>query len=57
MSKFFIQVRDQFGAWKPYATKHNENDAFRVASRRATQSGSQHRIIDEDGRLIDLITP
>tara|TARA_B100000073_G_scaffold331374_1_gene320709 strand:- start:333 stop:506 length:174 start_codon:yes stop_codon:yes gene_type:complete len=57
MSKFFIQVRDQFGGWKPYATKHNEKDAFRVASRRATQNGTQHRIVDEDGRLIDLITP
>jgi len=57
MTKFFIESRDQFGGWRPYTTKHNEKDAFRVALRRATQYDIQHRIIDENGRLIDLISP
>ena len=57
MNKFIIQYRDQFGGWKQYTTKHNERDAYRVASRRAKQYDNQHRIIAEDGRLIDLIYP
>ena len=57
MTKFYIESRDQFGGWRPYTTKHNEKDAFRVAARRATQYDIQHRIIDENGRLIDLISP
>ena len=30
-----IEYQDQFGSWKHFQIKHNEADAFRIASRRA----------------------
>jgi len=57
MKKYRIQVRNQFGGWLPYTTKHNEQDTYRVAKARANQTGKQYRIIDEDDNLLDLIYP
>jgi hypothetical protein len=57
MKKYRIQVRNQFGGWIPYTTKHNEQDTYRVAKARANQTGKQHRIIDENDNLLDLIYP
>ena len=47
----------QFGKWEKYQTKHNEADAFRVASRRANGTNKRHKIIDDSGNLLDLINP
>ena len=55
--KVHIQYQDQFGSWKHFQTKHNEADAFRVASRRAQSTGKMHRVISDDGALLDLIEP
>ena len=53
--KVKIEYQDQFGSWKHFQTKHNEADAFRVASRRAqtkaTQSNKQYRIVNEHKNL------
>ena len=49
--------QDQFGRWVHYQTKHNEADAYRVASRRAQSTGKRHKITDAGGNLIDLLTP
>ena len=38
-------------------TKHNEADAFRVALRRAQSTGKRHRLISDNGALLDLIDP
>jgi hypothetical protein len=50
-----IEWQDQFGRWKHYQTKQNQADAYRVAQRRAETTGKRHRLVDGDGRLLDLL--
>ena len=50
-----IEWQDQNGYWKHFQTKQNQADAYRVASRRASSTGKMHRLVDADGRLLDLI--
>ena len=52
-----IEYQDQFCHWQHYQTKQNQADAYRVAQRRAESTGKRHRLVDEDGRLRDLIDP
>ena len=40
-----------------YTTKHNEADTFRVMKRGAEATGKRHRMIDEKGNLLDLVSP
>ena len=47
--KYKIQVRNQFGGWQQYQTVHHLPSAARTAQTKATQSGKQYRIVDEDG--------
>ena len=49
-----IEWQDQFGRWQHYQTKQNQADAYRVAQRRAESTGKRHRLVDGEGRLIDL---
>ena len=55
--KFHIEWQDQFGKWRHYQTKHNEADTFRVMKRRAEAIGKRHKIIDDNGNLLDLVSP
>ena len=55
--KFVLQYQDQFGKWHRYQEKHNEGDAYRTAKARAKATGKRFRVVDADGRLIDLIYP
>ena len=55
--KYFIQYQDQFGNWRSYQTKHNLGDASRTIQRRAESTGKRYRIVDQDGNLLDLVTP
>jgi len=55
--KYRIQVRNQFGGWQQYTTVHHLTSASRSAQKRAEQTGKQHRIVDEDGNLVDLFYP
>ena len=55
--KYRIQVRNQFGGWQQYQTVHHLPSASRTGQTRASQSGKQYRIVDEDGNLIDLFYP
>jgi len=50
-----IEWQDQFGRWKHYQTKQNQADAYRVAQRRAESTKKRHRLVDDDGRLLDLV--
>jgi hypothetical protein len=50
-----IDWQDQFGRWHHYQTKQNQADAYRVAQRRAESTGKRHRLVDGDGRLLDVI--
>jgi hypothetical protein len=51
-----IEWQDQFGRWHDYQSKQNVADAFRVAQRRAQSTRKRHRLVDGDGRLLDVIT-
>ena len=55
--KYKIQVRNQFGGSQSYQTVHHLPSASRTAQSKASQSGKQYRIVDEDGNLIDLFYP
>lgn len=55
--KFVLQYQDQFGRWHRYQEKHNEGDAYRTAKARAKATGKRFRIVDADGRLVDLVEP
>jgi hypothetical protein len=57
MNKFVIQYQDQFFKWRNYQTQHGQTSASRTAEMRARQTGTKHRIVDGDGRLIDLFFP
>ena len=55
--RYRIQVRNQFGGWQQYQTVNHLPTASKSAQRRAVQTGKQHRIIDQDGNLVDLLYP
>lgn len=55
--KFVLQYQDQFGRWQRWGEKHNEGDAYRTAKARAKATGKRFRIVDADGRLVDLVEP
>ena len=55
--KFVLLYQDQFGKWHRYQEKHNEGDAYRTARSRAAATGKRFRIVDGDGRLVDLVDP
>ncbi len=55
MRRVIIQFQDQFGRWQRYSEMHNEANAFRSAQARARSTGKRHRLIDQDGRLLDVL--
>ena len=57
MTRVIIQWQNQFGRWQRYQEKHNEADAYRTAHARARSTGKRHRLVDADGRLLDLLEP
>ena len=52
-----IEWQDQFGRWHHFQTKQNQADAYRVIQRRAESTGKRHRLVDDDGRLANLVNP
>lgn len=57
MAPFQIEYQNQFGQWQRFTTKHNEGEAYRSAQARARSTGKRHRLVDADGRLLDVIEP
>jgi len=57
MTRIVIQWQDQFGHWQRFQEKHNQADAFRTAQARARSTGKRHRLVDDAGRLLDLVEP
>ena len=55
--RIYIQEQGQFGQWRQFTTKHNERDAYRVTANRASSTGKRHRLVTDDGQLIDLVDP
>ena len=52
-----IEYQDYDRKWKHLQTKYNQADAFRVASQRASSTGRRHRLVSQQGTLLDLIDP
>jgi hypothetical protein len=57
MTKIKIEYQDQFGRWQHYQTQHHQPSAYRTAQQRARSTGKRHRLVDDQGNLLDLITP
>ena len=55
--KIYVEYMDQFRVWRRYTTKHNESDAARVALNRTSSTGARHRLVDVEGRLLDVFEP
>jgi len=53
--KVHIQFQYQHGVWRHYQTQHHQQSAFRTATQRSHSTGKRHRLVDEDGCLLDLI--
>ena len=52
-----IEVLDQHGYWKPYGTYHHEASTRKFAQQLAKRTGKRYRLVDADGRLLDLAYP
>jgi len=50
-----IEWQDQNGNWRHFQSKQNQADAYRVAMGRTKTTKKRHRLVDNDGRLIDLL--
>ena len=50
-----IEWQDQHGRWHHLQSQQNQTDAYRVAMRRAEATGKRHRLVDGDGRLLELL--
>lgn len=57
MTRIVIQWQDQFGRWQRFQEMHNQADAFRTAQARPRSTGKRHWLVDEAGRLLDLVEP
>ena len=55
MVRVHIEYMTNQQRWQHYQTKHNEPDAYRTARHRAKATGKRYRLVDDDGRIIDLI--
>ena len=52
-----IQYQNVFGRWAHYTSMSHEPTAYKTAQKRADQTGKRHRLIDENGRVLDIIEP
>ena len=52
-----IEYQDQIGKWQRYKEINNEAEAFQVAKQRAKSSKKRHRLVDNSGRLLDIVEP
>ena len=55
--KIHLEWQNQFGGWQHYGTMHHQPSAYRTAALKAKQGGKRWRLIDDDGHLLDLISP
>ena len=55
--KVIIQWQCQHFKWHRFQLMHHLPDAYRTAKHRARQTQKRHRLVDERGRLLDLVEP
>jgi len=52
-----IQYQDQFGHWRNYGTYHHAASTYHLARQLASRTGKRHRLISDNGALLDLTNP
>lgn len=57
MEKVFIQWQDQFGHWKHLTSSHHPPSAMKSAQNRARNTGKRHRLVNNNGDLLDILEP
>tara|TARA_B100001996_G_scaffold105830_1_gene79709 strand:- start:206 stop:376 length:171 start_codon:yes stop_codon:yes gene_type:complete len=55
--KVIIEWENQFSQWVRFTQLNHEPFAVKAAKKRASSTGKRHRVVDESGRLLDLINP
>ena len=56
-AKYIIQWRDAFGEYHNYKIKYGKTSAYNTAEQRARYTNKVYRIIDGDGKLINIYFP
>jgi hypothetical protein len=54
--RVLIEWQMQHGAWHRYQMMNHYANAYRTAKARAQATGKRHRLVDETGMVMDLIT-
>lgn len=57
MKKVIIEWQNQFGGWHRFQEQNHEPSAYRTAKQRAKRKGKRHRLVDGDGRVLDIVEP
>lgn len=57
MRKVIIEWQNQFGGWHRFTEVSHEPSAYRTAKQRAKTTGKRHRLVDADGRVLDIVEP
>jgi hypothetical protein len=52
-----IQYQNIFGRWMHYSSMAHEATAFKIAEKRARQTGKRHRLVDDQNHVLDIIDP
>jgi|TARA_B100000405_G_C16417833_1_gene313022 hypothetical protein len=55
--KYIIQWQDNWHKFQKYQEKNNEADAFRVAKRKARETGKRFRVVSASGSLLEICDP
>lgn len=57
MKKVIIEWQNQFGDWHRYQEQQREPSAYRTAKQRAKRTGKRHRLVDTNGKVLDIAEP
>ncbi len=59
-TEFKIEWQDSKGNWRnfPYqGSRHKKTETFHMMKRRALSTGKPHRMIDDNGKIVDVFNP
>jgi len=55
--KIFLEEQLPSGYWFQYSRCNNQRIGFIRASQRAASTGRRNRLVDDNGRIVDIILP
>ena len=55
--KIFLEEQLPSGNWFQYSRGNNQRICYIRASQRASSSKRRNRLVDEEGRILDIILP